>query len=101
MFMAELQTQSNGIATVKQSPKKARKLSTLPSAATDGAIVGNYQFRLAETFWTDLPKGAIFSMNKDGSFPFFKLSKSSYQDLRTLEVATNVQGNSKVFRVFI
>ena len=99
--MAESQTLNNGTVTTKQSTKKARKLSTLPSAAADGATSGSYQFRLAETFWTDLPKGAVFSMNKDGSFPFFKLSKSSYQDLRTLEVATNVQGNSKVFRVFI
>lgn len=99
--MAESQTLNNGIATTKQSLKKSRKLSTLPSPAADSAAAGTYQFRLAETFWTDLPKGAIFSMNKDGSFPFFKLSKSSYQDLRTLEVATNVQGNSKVFRVFI
>lgn len=99
--MTETQTANNSNTVSKQSPKKARKLSTLPNAATDGATAGNYQFRLAETFWTDLPKGSIFSMNKDGSFPFFKLSKSSYQDLRTLEVATNVQGNSKVFRVFI
>lgn len=99
--MAESQTLNNGIATTKQSQKKARRLNTLPTAASDTATAGTYQFRLAETFWTDLPKGAIFSMNKDGSFPFFKLSKSSYQDLRTLEVATNVQGNSKVFRVFI
>jgi hypothetical protein len=99
--MVEIQTANNSIANTKQSPKKARKLSTLPSATTDGAIAGSCQFRLAETFWTELLKGAVFSMNKDGSFPFFKLSRSSYQDLRTLEVATNVQGNSKVFRVFI
>jgi len=101
MLMAETQALNNGTTTTKQSAKKARKLSTLPSATGDATASGTYQFRLAETFWTELPKGAVFSMNKDGSFPFFKLSKSSYQDLRTLEVATNVQGNSKVFRVFM
>lgn len=94
--MTDLKAINNSGAT-----KRNRRQCTLPMPASDNSANGNYTFKLAETFWTELPKGAIFSMNQDGSFPFFKLSKSSYQNLRTLEVATNVQGNSKVFRVFI
>lgn len=95
--MTESKTVSNAVVATK----RRRRQCSLPMPTAENSADGTYQFRVAETFWTDLPKGAIFSMNKDGSFPFFKLSKSSYQNLRTLEVATNVQGNSKVFRVFL
>jgi hypothetical protein len=95
---------TNGLQTIPDSnlTKKRgnRKVNTLPSSAGDAAT-GSYPYQVKEMMWSELPVGATFSVNANGTFPLIKWSKSSYRDARTLEATTNVQGNSKVYRVFL
>lgn len=78
----------------------SRKVNTLPSS-NGKATTGSYPYQISEAMWLDLPVGAIFSTNPEGSFPLIKWTRSAYRDVRTLEPTTNVQGNSKVYRISI
>jgi hypothetical protein len=92
---------SQPISDSNSSKKRSnRKVNTLPSSAGN-AVTGSYPYQVKEMMWSELPVGATFSVNPNGTFPLIKWSKSSYRDARTLEATTNVQGNSKVYRVFL
>jgi hypothetical protein len=106
--MSATETQSKAVTSGSQplndtnldKKRNSRKVNTLPSSGGK-TVTGSYPYQVAEIMWSELPVGAMFSTNSDGSFPLMKWSKSSFRDVRTLEATTNVQGNSKVYRVFI
>lgn len=106
--MSAIETQNKAVTNGSQpsndsnleKKRSVRKVNTLPSSGGK-TVTGSYSYQVSEMMWSELPVGAMFSTNPDGSFPLMKWSKSSFRDVRTLEATTNVQGNSKVYRVFI
>ena len=86
------------------SKHRNRKVNTLPSISPSSEMTKtSYEVLIdgTPTAWTELPCRALFSMSPDGSFPFIKMSKSSYADLRTLVVTTGVHSNGRVYRVYL
>ncbi len=83
--------------------QQSRKIGLLPSSSAASETPISYQGKIvAETTWNQLlPRKGLFSVNPNGSRPCYKISKSSYADLTTNEVITNVPVGSqqKVYRI--
>jgi hypothetical protein len=79
---------------------KDKKMGLLPTASNSTEVTYSGKV-VTETTWSRLPARKLFSVNSDGSHPYFKVSKSSYVDLITGEVTTSVppSAQQKVYRV--
>ncbi len=103
--MAQPQPEENKLTAIeggRTDRPKDRKIGLLPTAVGNSTEV-TYRGRIVkETTWAQLkPRKGLFSPNADGSYPCFKISKSSYTDLTLDEVVTNVpvNANNKVYQV--
>ncbi len=87
----------------KESKKRDRKIGLLPTPTSELAEVEYKGKVVAEMTWATLPARKMFSVNSNGASPCFKISKSSYFDIMTEEVCTNVppQSQLKVYRIRI
>jgi hypothetical protein len=92
--------ETNGQAT-QEKPKRERKMGLLPEAPKEQTEVTLKGKIIQETTWNVLQPRKLFSMSADGSHPYLKLSKSSYCDLVTEEVTTNIPLGTaqKVYRI--
>lgn len=92
--------QSNDNNANEKPANKPQKMGLLPTASTSTEVTYTGKVVL-ETTWSSLPARKLFSVNADGSHPYFKVSKSSYVDLVTGEVTTAVPptAQQKVYRV--
>lgn len=81
-------------------PPKERKIGLLPTPSEGKEVVYKGKV-IAETTWHQLGARKVFSVNPGGEHPYFKISKSSYCDLVTGEIATGVPvtDQRKVYRV--
>lgn len=79
---------------------KEQRMGLLPTASNSVEVTYSGKV-VAELTWSRLPARKLFSVNADGSHPYFKVSKSSYVDLITNEVTTAVppSAQTKVYRV--
>ncbi len=101
MASAVQETNGHTATTEGSKGKRERKVGLLPTAAGDQKEVIYNGKIIQETTWSALKGRKLFSVNPDGSHPYLKLSKSSYYDLVTEEVMTNVPMTSgqKVYRI--
>lgn len=101
--MAQATVQNEQPTTDKESKKRDRKIGLLPTPTSELAEVEYKGKVVAEMTWATLPPRRLFSVNSNGSNPCFKISKSSYCNIMTEEVSTNVppQSQLKVYRIRI
>ncbi len=79
---------------------RSNKLGLLPTTSDEKEVIYKGKV-IKETTWQGLKARTIFSMSSDGSHPYFKNSKSSFTDLVTGDVTTNVPPSTqqKVYQV--